>query len=39
MTTVLTALIIVMPLVATVLSHSTHAAPTAHTSRNTYDYR
>lgn len=39
MTTILTALIVVMPLVATVLSHSTHAAPIAHTSRNTYDYR
>lgn len=39
MTTVLTALIIVMPLVATVLSHSNHAAPVTRTSRNTYDYR
>lgn len=39
MTTVLTALIIVMPIVATVLSHSTHAAPVIRTSRNTYDYR
>ena len=39
MTTVLTALIIVMPLVATVLSHSTHAAPVVHSSRSAYDYR
>ena len=39
MTTVLTAMIIVMPLVATVLSHSNHAAPVTRTSRNTYDYR
>lgn len=39
MTTVLTALIIIMPLVATVLSHSTHAAPVVYSSRNTYDYR
>ena len=39
MTTVLTALIIVMPLVATVLSHSTHAAPVVYSSRKTYDYR
>ena len=39
MTTVLTAMIIVMPLVATVLSHSNHAAPVTRTLRNTYDYR
>ena len=39
MTTVLTALIIVMPLVATVLSHSTHAAPVVYSSRSAYDYR
>lgn len=39
MTTVFTALIIVMPLVATVLSHSTHAAPVIRTSRSAYDYR
>ena len=39
MTAVLTALIIVMPLVATVLSHSNHAAPVIRTSRNTYYYR
>lgn len=39
MTTVLTALIIVMPLVATVLSHSTRAAPVVYSSRSAYDYR
>lgn len=39
MTTVLTALIIVMPLVATVLSHSTHAAPVVYSPRSAYDYR
>lgn len=39
MTTVLTALIVVMPLVATVLSHSNHAAPVEYSSRSAYDYR